>query len=285
VTYFGFLARYVVLPLAIIRALLAWHKQRRENLSDELTHWPEDKVLLAHAAVAVTYTTLWDNYLVASGIWGYDRNLVSGVRLGWVPVEEYTFFVLQPLLTGSWFLFLARHIPADPPTGDTMGRGRAVITGGLGALWLASVYGLWKGGTRRRYLSLITSWALPPIMLQTAFGGDILWRHRKLIATALIPSSLYLGISDSKAIRAGTWHISPKKTIGVDVIPDLPFEEALFFFLTNLLLIFGVTLVLSKESEKRLPAFMLAGYERFKARYIQPVISATGKANDDVATN
>jgi len=269
VSYFGFLARYVVLPLAILRALLAWRNRNGQTLPDELSNWPEEKVLLAHAALAVTYTTIWDNYLVASGIWGYDRDLVSGVKLGWVPIEEYTFFVLQPLLTGSWFLFLARSIPSDPPTEDTMAAGRAAVTGGLGALWLTSIYGLWKGGSRRRYLSLITSWALPPIMLQTAFGGDILWRHRKLIAVALIPASCYLGIADSQAIQAGTWHISPKKTIGVDVIPNLPFEEALFFLLTNLLLIFGVTLVLSKESEKRLPAFMRAGYEQFKARYIQ----------------
>lgn len=268
-TYFGFLARYVVLPLAILRAVLAWNKATGKSLPDELTNWPEDKVLLAHAAVAVTYTTIWDNYLVASGIWGYDPKLVTGMKLGWVPIEEYTFFVLQPLLTGSWFQFLARHIPADPPTDDKMETGRAIVTGGIGALWLASVYTMWKGGPRRRYLSLITSWALPPIMLQTAFGGDILWRHRKLIAAALIPASAYLGLADSKAIRAGTWHISPKKTIGVDVIPNLPFEEALFFFLTNLLLIFGVTLVLSKESEKRLPSFLKAGYERFKARYIK----------------
>lgn len=267
-TYFGFLARYVVFPLAILRAALAWGKQNGKTPPDELTNWPEDKVLLAHAALAVTYTTIWDNYLVASGIWGYDPKLVSGLKLGWVPIEEYSFFVLQPLLTGSWFQFLARTIPADPPTGDTMPVGRAAVTASLGALWLASVGMLWKGGPRRRYLALITSWALPPIMLQTAFGGDILWRHRKLIATALIPASFYLGIADSQAIGAGTWHISPKKTIGVDVIPNLPFEEALFFFLTNLLLIFGVTLVLSKESEKRLPHMMRAGYEQFKARYI-----------------
>jgi lycopene cyclase domain-containing protein len=262
------LARFVVLPLVALRLILAAGRRLGHKPPQELTNWPEDKVLLAHAAVAVAYTTVWDNYLVASGIWGYDRKLVSGVKLGWVPIEEYTFFVLQPLLTGSLLQTLMRYLPADPPTEDTMPRQRAVVTGGLAAAWLASLYGLWKGGPRRRYLSLITGWALPPIMLQTAFGGDILWRHRRLIAAALIPASVYLGVADSKAIRAGTWHISDKKTVGLNVIPHLPLEEALFFVLTNVLLIFGVTLVLSKESEKRLPQFLRAGYERFKARYI-----------------
>ena len=120
-------------------------------------------------------------------------------------------------------------------------------------------------------MSLILSWALPPVMLQTAFGGDILWRHRKLIAAAVVPASLYLGAADSRAIRAGTWNISPRKTLGIDVIPHLPLEEFVFFCLTNLLLVFGVTLVMSKESERRLPVRWRSRYERFKAAYIGSV--------------
>lgn len=266
--YFGFLARFVILPLAILRVLLWWDRKRGKSVPPELTNWPEDKVLLAHAAVAVAYTTIWDNYLVASKIWGYDRNLVTGLRLGWVPIEEYTFFVLQPLLTGSLLQTMAHRIEADPPTANRMRAGRAVATAGLGAVWALSVLGLVKGGPRLRYMTLITSWALPPIMLQVAFGGDILWRHRKMIASALIPASLYLGAADSHAIEAGTWHISPQKTLGINVIPNLPIEEFVFFCLTNTLLVFGVTLVLSRESEQRLPSFLKVPYERFKSRYI-----------------
>lgn len=266
--YFGFLARFVILPLAVLRALLWWDRKRGRVAPTELTNWPEDKVLLAHAAVAVAYTTIWDNYLVASKIWGYDRKLVTGIRLGWVPIEEYTFFILQPLLTGSLLQTMARRIEADPPTGNTMPVERAAATAGIGVVWALSLLGLIKGGPRLRYMTLITSWALPPIMLQTAFGGDILWRHRRMIASALIPASLYLGAADSHAIEAGTWHISPKKTLGLNVIPHLPIEEFLFFCLTNTLLAFGVTLVLSKESEQRLPEFLKVRYERFKSRYI-----------------
>lgn len=266
--YFGFLGRFVVLPLICLRALLWWDKRAGRTPPDELTNWPEDKVLLAHAAVAVAYTTIWDNYLVYSRIWGYDRRLVTGIKLGWVPIEEYTFFVLQPLMTGSLLLWRSRREQADPPAKDTMIAQRVIATSVLGAVWIASVLGVWKGGPRLRYLTLITGWALPPIMLQTAFGGDILWRHRRMIASAVIPASLYLGAADSHAIRAGTWNISPRRTVGIDVIPHLPVEEFLFFCLTNLLLVFGVTLVLSKESEQRLPGFLRGRYERFKTRYI-----------------
>ena len=54
--------------------------------------------------IAVAYTTPWDNYLVATNVWWYDESLVTGLKLGWVPIEEYTFFVLQTLMTGLWTL-------------------------------------------------------------------------------------------------------------------------------------------------------------------------------------
>lgn len=267
--YFGFLGRFVVIPLIVLRVLL-W-RDRRNSLrpAAELTNWSGDKALLAHAAVAVAYTTIWDNYLVYSKIWGYDRKLVSGLRIGYVPIEEYTFFVLQPLMTGSLLLWLSRRVPGG--TAASMHSNiavRAIPSVILASGWATSLFGLWRGGQRWRYMSLILSWALPPVMLQTAFGGDILWRHRKLIATAVVPASLYLGAADSRAIRAGTWNISPHKTLGIDVIPHLPLEEFVFFCLTNLLLVFGVTLVMSKESERRLPVRWRSRYERFKAAYI-----------------
>jgi lycopene beta-cyclase len=264
--YFGFLARFVVLPLLILRLLHTLDKQRGKTLPEPLTSWDEENVLAAHAVVAVTYTTVWDNYLVASRVWSYDPKLVTGLTIGWVPIEEYTFFVLQPFLTGSWMQYLARRFPVDSSPYDPNPTPRLLATGALGLVWAASLSMLFRGVPSQKYLGLILGWALPPIMLQVGFGGDILWRNRALIAASLIPSTLYLGWADSQAIHAGTWTINPKNTIGVDVIPNLPFEEFLFFLLTNTLLVFGVTLVQSKESENRLPALLQERYFEFKAR-------------------
>jgi lycopene cyclase domain-containing protein len=106
-------------------------------------------------------------------------------------------------------------------------------------------------------------------MFQTAFGGDILWRNRKLILTNILLSTAYLGVADSISIGKGTWGINPEKTIGVDVIPHLPFEEFFFFLITNVLLTLGVTLVMSKESENRLPERLRDTYYKFKARWLK----------------
>ncbi|MBC8170803.1 MAG: lycopene cyclase domain-containing protein, partial [Anaerolineae bacterium] len=174
--------------------------------------------------------------------------------------------VLQPLLTGSWMQYLARRFPIDDSPYTSESRHHLLTATALSPLWLASIIGLISGNPRQTYLNLILGWALPPIMFQIAFGGDILWRHRQLIAASIIPASIYLGFADSQAIHAGTWAINPKNTIGVEVIPNLPFEEALFFLLTNILLVFGVTLVQAKVSENRLPVAWRNAYFKFKTR-------------------
>jgi len=66
------------------------------------------------ALIAALYATPWDNLIVAQGVWSYDPHRVAGIILGWVPLEEYLFFLLQPMLTGLIVLALlvrARKAP------------------------------------------------------------------------------------------------------------------------------------------------------------------------------
>ena len=49
---------------------------------------------------------------------------------------------------------------------------------------------------------------------------------------------------------SGTWTIDPGQTTGIKLGP-LPLEEMVFFLMTNLLIGFGVTLMLSEESKNR----------------------------------
>ncbi len=265
--YFGFLARYVITPLLIVRLLIWWDRRRGKQPPDSMRSWPEDLVLAGHAITAVAYTTAWDNYLVATNVWSYDPKLVTGIKIGYVPIEEYSFFVLQSLLTGSINQYLSRYIPSDEESSDPSSR--IVLTGVLGVVWAGSMYGLLAGAEKYRYLSLILSWALPPIMIQTALGGDILWRNRRLIAASLFPVTAYLGYTDSLAITSGTWHITPEKTTRIEVIKNLPLEEQLFFFITNVLLVFGITLVQSRASEDRLPAMIRQQYNQLKSNALE----------------
>jgi len=252
--YFGFLARFVLIPLGVLSLIAWWDRRRGKKLPPALDALPPAAVLAGHVALAVAYTTPWDNYLVASRVWWYDRSLVTGLVLGYVPIEEYTFFVLQTLLTGSWILFLARHLPQAHQKSANPLKLRIGMTFALAVIWLGSVWTLLRGPKSRTYLSLTLVWALLPILMQVAFGGDILWQQRRLVALGIIPATLYLGISDSLAIGSGTWTINPEKTVNVHIGGRLPLEEGLFFLLTNTLVALGMTLALSPQSQQRIPA-------------------------------
>ncbi|HTE19783.1 MAG TPA: lycopene cyclase domain-containing protein, partial [Armatimonadota bacterium] len=52
--------------------------------------------------LALVYTTPWDSELIRRGVWGYGPERVMGT-IGVIPIEEYMFFLLQPLLAGLWF--------------------------------------------------------------------------------------------------------------------------------------------------------------------------------------
>ncbi len=251
--YFGFLAKFVVIPLAIL-TFLNWRDSKRgRKLPEALQGMPIEKTLAGMSAVALTYTTPWDNYLVATRVWWYKPELVTGVILGYVPLEEYTFFILQTLLTGVWTTYIARYVQPDAPPKHPW-RVRIGMTLAFAGIWVWAVYNLFKGPKSRTYMSITLAWALLPLMFQAFFGGDILWRHRKLIALGIIPTTLYLGAADSLAIDSGTWTISPDKSVNYLIGGRLPFEEGLFFFITNTLITLGVTLVMAKDSQTRVPA-------------------------------
>ncbi|MBE2197268.1 MAG: lycopene cyclase domain-containing protein [Anaerolinea sp.] len=251
-TYFGFLALFVGIPILLLLGVTWWDGRNGRYQPAHLRNYSPWLVLGIHILVALIYTTPWDNYLVATGVWWYDPALVTGVTIGWVPIEEYTFFIVQPVLTGLWLLFWMRRSQkavSDSWKNASLRRWSVLVSG---VIWVAMVTILavgWQPGT---YLALELGWALPPIMLQLFFGADILWRRRRLVALALIPVTLYLAAADALAIQSGTWTINPQKSLHWLLGGILPIEEFVFFLITNVLILFGMTLALSAESRERL---------------------------------
>ncbi|MGE5334022.1 MAG: lycopene cyclase domain-containing protein [Nitrososphaerota archaeon] len=241
-TYFGFLLIFLVFPILLLLAAQVWHRQ-----NVRLFWW----AIGAQVLLALIYTTPWDNHLVATGVWYYNPKQVAGILLGYVPLEEYAFFVLETLLAGLWWRFCSMRIRPDGnlrPSAHT----RLWASVSVAVLWSILTiifFSGWKPGT---YLLITLTWALPPIILQLAYGADILWHKRRLVAATIVPLGIYLSAADALAIRAGIWAIDPRQSTGV-FIGGLPIEEAVFFFVTIVLITFGMTLTLSEESRKRLP--------------------------------
>jgi lycopene cyclase domain-containing protein len=209
-------------------------------------------VIGIHIILALAYTTPWDNYLVATRVWYYNPALVSGILLGYVPLEEYIFFVLQSVFVGLWLLLWHRRL--SPRAQGQANAALRVWTSILAAcLWIASVLVFFGGWQPATYLSIMLFWGLPPVLLQLLFGADILWHYRRLLAAVILPLGLYLSLADSLAITASTWEINPAQSLGI-FIGRLPLEEGLFFFLTVILLSFGMTLLYAPESRRRFDA-------------------------------
>lgn len=250
-TYFGFLLRFLVIPILVFLAI-TWSDNKKDKpirgFQNRRAVWIG---IAIHIFLAVAYTTLWDNYLVATGVWYYNPKLVTGIVLGYVPIEEYTFFVLETILAGLWWWFLARKLPESrnfKPSKPI----RSIAFSVLLLAWILFTSIFFSRDQPLTYLSITLFWALPAIFPQMLFGADILWRYRKLLTLAIIIPSAYLSLMDIVALRAGTWSISPAQTTGVLFFGILPIEEVVFFFVTNILIAFGMTLLLSNESKQRL---------------------------------
>jgi len=252
-TYGGFLLRFLVVPIVLLAAARLVLARRGRPLPAAWRGWPFGPSVAVLVVLAVVYTTPWDNYLVATGVWWYDPDLVAGIVLGWVPLEEYLFFVLEPVLVALWLsvLLQSRALPEPEPLAPSR-RARATAVGAVALPWAAAVAILVSGWRPGTYLGLELAWGLPPVMLQLGFGADILWRHRRLVAAVLLPATAYLSAADALAIGAGTWTIDPAQSLGL-VVGLLPVEEILFFLLTVTLVTFGLVLLLSTDSATRVP--------------------------------
>ncbi len=212
-------------------------------------------VLALHAALALIYTSPWDNVLVSREVWGYPAGRVLFV-IGFVPFEEYLFFVLQTLITGLWLFGLTRLALGRYRPKRRLGAGAAVLVRWSGVIVLLALAGtglVLLGDPSGTYLGLILVWATPVLALQWGFGGDLIVGRWQVVVVAVAVPTVYLWLADRVAIELGIWWISEVSTTGLELI-GLPLEEAVFFLVTNLLVGFGLTLALHPGARGRLRA-------------------------------
>ncbi|NPC75863.1 lycopene cyclase domain-containing protein [Corallococcus exiguus] len=103
-TYARFLGIFVVLPILFLlvryRRTLSWRGLAPMGLL----------FIVVYAA-----TSPWDNMAVKWGLWGFDPERIWGVKLGYLPLEEYLFFGLQTLLVGLWARDRLERVLAKKP--------------------------------------------------------------------------------------------------------------------------------------------------------------------------
>ncbi|KAM0271675.1 hypothetical protein ACHAQH_008985 [Verticillium albo-atrum] len=196
--------------------------------------------------VAVIATIPWDSYLIRTNIWNYPPDAVLGYSLFDIPAEELFFFVIQTYITAQLYILFNKPVlhaqylnaPWTVPAGI---RSAKVI----GQIFLAAsiAYGFYliSGSAEGTYLGLILVWAAPFALLTWSITAHFIlslpW------TSSLLPiavPTIYLWVVDELALRRGTWAIQSGTKLGVRLFGHLEIEEAVFFLVTNVLVVFGL---------------------------------------------
>lgn len=242
-TYLAFLLLFVVLPSGLLLRLT-------RGLQPDGAGMRYSRALGLIALVAFAYTTPWDNYLVYSGVWAYGGDRVLGT-LFYVPYEEYLFFLTQPVLTGLWMRWLlARQLDAGRPPAARIPPTLWAVPAALSVAGAALLVAGFEKGT---YMGLILAWAFPVVAGLGLFSGRAVVSRSRTVFWSIAVPTVYLWVADRLAIGNGIWSIDDATSLGFDPL-GLPIEEAVFFLVTNILVVFGLVTFLFGTGRAPKPA-------------------------------
>ncbi len=227
----------LLIVLAAVTGTVPWTAEEFEAFG-----W----VLLA----VMIFTTPWDNLAAKWGIWGFPREKFS-LRIGYLPVEEYAFFLLQSanVMLAVRGLF---HFFPDWALGQetTIGKWTLICLAASVIPWaLVALQLRWlrrTAGPRVNY-AIHLAWFLPVVYAQWVLAPPLFWHHAGLLALVTAAFGVYYTLADLVAVRAGTWFFDDKQITGVKLGGVLPWEEVAFFFLTSLLVAQSYLLLLPDD--------------------------------------
>lgn len=202
--------------------------------------------ILFLVTVAVTATIPWDSYLIRTGVWTYPEDGVLGYTLWSIPAEELFFFVVQTVITSLLYVLftkpvlLAQYLNSRETTPAWVRVAKRAGQLSLVAATVGGGYLIWQQGDGT-YMGLILAWACPFLLVTWSLTGEVIlsmpW------ASSLIPialPTLYLWIVDELSLSQGVWTIESGTKLNYQLFGSLEIEEAIFFLITNILVVFGI---------------------------------------------
>lgn len=197
-------------------------------------------------SVAVIATIPWDDYLIRQKIWTYPSNVILGPKLFSIPAEEVFFFFIQTYNTTLLYLILGRtSFYPSYLVSNTLQKPGNYVPRNVGQIIIgmltATGFGLCYKGGEGTYLGLILAWAGPFCLMLWTFAYQFITGlpYWNTIVPIAIPT-VYLWVVDTLALRRGTWAIESGTKVGIHLWDGLEIEEAVFFLVTNVMIIFGL---------------------------------------------
>lgn len=201
-----------------------------------------DKIkIIALCTLALVYTTPWDNYIIYHKAWWYRKDAVIGT-IGYVPIEEYLFFIIQTIFTSLWMSLCSRWTLNSLYLKNTNRFQFYLIRYAVISLAMIAMIIGWQNAipaTKTFYMGSIVWWTLLVVVgLWYLCGAYVFKRYKETLISIIVPS-VYLCYVDVIALRARVWHINEATSLEIFLIDDLPLEEITFFFLTNVIVTLG----------------------------------------------
>ncbi|KAJ5560537.1 Bifunctional lycopene cyclase/phytoene synthase [Penicillium frequentans] len=249
------------------------------------------------SSIAVFCTIPWDSYLIRNRIWSYPADAIVGYTLFDIPLEEIFFFIIQTYLTSLLYIILTKDLVLSA----YLLRKKDDLTKILGsaALMAATGFGIMcmLREDNLKYLSLILVWALPVLIFQWHLCGNFFAAlPKKPIMISIFLPTLYLWIVDFFSLQRGTWVIERGTKLDIRLGATLDLEEALFFLMTNIMIVFGIItmdhalaiaeydVIISNSAERHRPSFFgifcsyMTGQRRsFDTRFLKGLNAAIEK--------
>lgn len=161
-----------------------------------------------------------------------------------IPAEELFFFIIQTYNTSLLYILVTKFtlfpIYLRPKSRDKWISWRLLGQSILGGAIAGGAY-LVNLGSEGTYLGMILVWAGPVLLMLWTLAYQFLLGLP--LSQTLLPiavPTLYLWIVDTVALRRGTWAIESGTKLNIQVWEGLEVEEALFFLVTNALVVFGL---------------------------------------------
>lgn len=201
-----------------------------------------DKIkIITLCILAVLYTTPWDNYIIYHKAWWYRKDAVIGT-IGYVPIEEYFFFIIQTIFTSLWTIFCTRwKLNSLFLRSSKSLKLQLTKYVGVVLMFVAILWG-WLNAipaTKSFYFCSITWWSLLIVVVLWNFTASyIVQRYQQILISVVFPS-VYLCYINLIALRARVWHVNETTSYEIFVVEKLPLEEVFFFFITNFMVVMG----------------------------------------------
>lgn len=82
----------IVLPFAVVATVVTLLSARRPRFAERM------RASAVTAVVLVALTLVFDNLMIAAGLFTYPEDLISGIRVGLAPIEDLSYPIVAAFL-------------------------------------------------------------------------------------------------------------------------------------------------------------------------------------------